>query len=144
VKAPATMRGCTAPKDKTSRRLLDIFKPVERCGAEVVRETPLGNFCAACLEETRENYDQSLLKMLRDRAGKTGNPFESAAEARTDSDWSIAVGLWNLLDDIDTYDDACRDNDAVFRRRARERLKMRHHFLVSDGYVLKRAPVMKT
>ena len=69
-------RGCTAPKDKTAHTIFDIFPPVERCGAEVVRETPLGNFCAACLEEARKNYDQSLLKILRDRAGKTGNPFE--------------------------------------------------------------------
>jgi len=60
---------------------------------------------------------------------------------RTDSDWSIAVGLWNLLDDIDTLDDSCRDNDAEFRWLARERLKKRHDFLVSDGYVLQRAPV---
>jgi hypothetical protein len=69
--------GCTAPKYATRlATFLDFFKERERCGAEVVRVTPVGNFCAAHLEETRENYDQSLLKILRDRAGEAGNPFE--------------------------------------------------------------------
>jgi len=76
MKTPSTMRGCTAPIDAAPVGLLALFKERVRCGAEVVRETPLGNFCAVHLEETRKNYDQSLLKMLRDRAGKEGNPFE--------------------------------------------------------------------
>lgn len=33
--------------------------------------------------------------------------------------------LWNLLDDIDTLDDACRSDDALFRRRARDAQKCR-------------------
>lgn len=33
--------------------------------------------------------------------------------------------LWQLLDDVDTLDDACRDNDAVFRERVRAVQKKR-------------------
>jgi len=44
--------------------------------------------------------------------------------------------LWQLLDDIDTADDACREHDSTFRERAREIVKRRHEILVSDGYFL--------
>lgn len=47
-----------------------------------------------------------------------------------------AERLWELLDNIDTQDDACRDNDAAFRRAARRQMKLRGAFLESDGYVL--------
>jgi len=76
MKTPPTMRGCTAPIDVAPVGLLALFKERVRCGAEVVRETPVGNFCVAHLEEIRENYDKSPLKILRDCAGKGGNPFE--------------------------------------------------------------------
>lgn len=33
--------------------------------------------------------------------------------------------LWQLLDDIDTLDDSCRENDAVFRERVRHAQKKR-------------------
>ena len=33
--------------------------------------------------------------------------------------------LWQLLDDIDTLDDACRDDDAAFRERVRAVQKKR-------------------
>ncbi len=52
--------------------------------------------------------------------------FKDAAEA-----------LWQLLDDIDTQDDACRDNDALFRTRVRELQKKREDWAVSsDGQTL--------
>lgn len=41
----------------------------------------------------------------------------------------IAEALWQLLDDIDTLDDSCRERDDLFRERARVRLKKRfEHF----------------
>ena len=45
-----------------------------------------------------------------------------------------AEELWQLLDDIDTLDDACRDNDAVFRERVRKRVGKRMGIMSSDGY----------
>lgn len=42
-----------------------------------------------------------------------------------------AFQLWGLLDDIDTLDDACRANDAAFRRLARE--IQRKRFTVMSG-----------
>lgn len=47
-----------------------------------------------------------------------------------------AKALWQLLDDIDTADDACREHDHTFRERARELVKHRHTILSSDGYTL--------
>ncbi len=38
-------------------------------------------------------------------------------ESVTTIDWRrTAYELWRLLDDIDTLDDACRENDAAFRK----------------------------
>jgi len=47
-----------------------------------------------------------------------------------------AKALWQLLDDIDTADDACRGHDSAFRERARQLVKRRHAILSSDGYTL--------
>jgi hypothetical protein len=47
-----------------------------------------------------------------------------------------AKALWQLLDDIDTADDACRGHDPAFRERTRELVKRRHAILSSDGYAL--------
>ncbi len=44
--------------------------------------------------------------------------------------------LWQLLDDIDTADDALRDNDAGFRECTRTTVKERHAIASSDGYKL--------
>ena len=47
-----------------------------------------------------------------------------------------AEALWQLLDNIDTLDDSCRDNDAAFRRSAVRLSKMRFEMADSDGYSL--------
>jgi hypothetical protein len=42
--------------------------------------------------------------------------------------------LWTLLDDIDTLDDACKGDDAAFRKRCYE-LQQRRHGIVDGAYV---------
>lgn len=44
--------------------------------------------------------------------------------------------LWDLLDDVDTMDDACRSSDSVFRLNVREIQKKRAGILTSDGFNL--------
>ena len=45
--------------------------------------------------------------------------------------------LWKLLDDIDTLDDACRDNDRSFRGLTRKLQKRRWETgITTDGYGL--------
>ena len=44
--------------------------------------------------------------------------------------------LWSLLDDIDTLDDACKDHDAIFRKRVYAVQQKRHEIYKSDGYTL--------
>lgn len=45
--------------------------------------------------------------------------------------------LWAQLDAIDTLDDACRENDASFRKLARARQKRRWETgITTDGYEL--------
>ena len=44
--------------------------------------------------------------------------------------------LWMLLDDIDTLDDACRGDDARFRKLAYQVQQKRHGIVSSDGYKL--------
>lgn len=48
----------------------------------------------------------------------------------------IAKTLWQLLDDIDTLDDACKSNDEAFRKLTYKTQQKRHKYLVSDGYNL--------
>jgi len=52
-------------------------------------------------------------------------------------DWEKrARFLWDLLDDIDTLDDACKDDDAMFRRSVRKLHKRRWEISTSDGYTV--------
>jgi hypothetical protein len=64
---------------------------------------------------------------------------------RPDFDWRTAtLTLWRLLDDIDTCDDAARENDAAFRSMVRKYAQQRNLVLESlDGYTLSE-PLFKT
>jgi predicted RNA-binding protein YlqC (UPF0109 family) len=53
-----------------------------------------------------------------------------------DGHWERAEKLWQLLDDIDTLDDACRADDRQFRDRVRSVQQKRFGILTSDGYEL--------
>jgi hypothetical protein len=46
--------------------------------------------------------------------------------------------LWDMLDDIDTLDDACRDSDRSFRAHVRHVVKRRFSVLTSNGHELNR------
>jgi len=46
---------------------------------------------------------------------------------------TIAEFLFGLLDDIDTLDDACRDDDATFREQVRKVQQRRFEVAVTDG-----------
>jgi len=48
----------------------------------------------------------------------------------------IARFLWTLLDNIDTLDDAVRDNDSAFRHNTRIQQKRRWEVGNSDGYTV--------
>lgn len=61
----------------------------------------------------------------------------AAKESEAQMTWKErAKALWQLLDDIDTADDACRGDDKAFRERARELIKRRNNILSSDGHTL--------
>lgn len=40
-----------------------------------------------------------------------------------------AISLWDLLDDIDTLDDACKGNDGLFRKQCYELQRKRFKIL---------------
>ena len=44
--------------------------------------------------------------------------------------------LWALLDDIDTLDDACKEHDKAFRKRAYKIQRRRYEISSSDGYTV--------
>lgn len=48
----------------------------------------------------------------------------------------MAAKLWGWLDDIDTLDDACKSDDAAFRKQVYAIQQKRHALLLSDGYTL--------
>jgi len=47
-----------------------------------------------------------------------------------------AARLWQLLDNIDTLDDSCREHDDLFRERTRSQQQKRFEIADSDGYLL--------
>jgi hypothetical protein len=52
-------------------------------------------------------------------------------------DWeSQARFLWDLLDNIDTLDDACKGDDLAFRNDTRTQQRRRFEVSASDGYVV--------
>ena len=64
-------------------------------------------------------------------------PAEEQPEPmRSDPLLTIALFLWTLLDNIDTLDDACRDNDGAFRDNVRKQQKRRWEVGDSDGYTV--------
>lgn len=42
--------------------------------------------------------------------------------------------LWDRLDDIDTLDDACRENDKAFRENVRQVQRRRFEVGTTDGF----------
>lgn len=71
--------------------------------------------------------------------GDDGTPIEPSARI---SDFETAAQLWQILDDIDTLDDAVKFDDKAFRNGARQFLRKRHALLESDGYKLYRPGAM--
>lgn len=49
---------------------------------------------------------------------------------------SIAEGLYDLLDNIDTAEDIAKENDKLFRNLTRNEYKKKINFMESDGYDL--------
>jgi hypothetical protein len=50
-------------------------------------------------------------------------------------DWKdVSVGLWKLLDNIDTLDDACRSDDAAFRKHTRDQQRKRFDVLSGANF----------
>ena len=52
----------------------------------------------------------------------------------------VARFLWSLLDNIDTLDDAARDNDASYRAHTRAQQKRRWEVGQSDGHLVRFNP----
>jgi hypothetical protein len=51
------------------------------------------------------------------------------------TDWrEVARRLWKLLDDIDTLDDAFREDDAGFRKAAYAKQRRRFEFMTGEQY----------
>lgn len=46
----------------------------------------------------------------------------------------IALELFSLLDNIDTLDDVCRDDDRLFRELVRREAAKRFDYATTDGY----------
>jgi len=93
--------------------------------------------CARCEAVFRERWPKEVRRVILKPQELLEPPSPSVPEQV--SDLEIATRLWQLLDDIDTLDDSCRDNDALFRERVREIQKRRHLYLTSlDGQTLER------
>lgn len=45
----------------------------------------------------------------------------------------IAIELFGILDDIDTIDDICKDNDKLFRHLAMQEVAKRFKYAETDG-----------
>jgi len=84
------------------------------------------------------NYWRKVASVLADEKEQmkkeTGNMGD---KADTKKAWrERAEKLWQLLDNIDTLDDSCKDSDAAYRNHSRKYLRARFEILTSDGYDL--------
>lgn len=58
-----------------------------------------------------------------------------ASTVKTPEEWEAVAGyLFRLLDDIDTLDDSCRENDHAFRECVRHVQRRRFEVATTDGY----------
>lgn len=82
-------------------------------------------------EGDRARMEASLLDAEFDKVALDCQP-----PASPDYEWA-ARALWQILDDISTLNDACRDNDAAFRKRAYKLTERRSMYAASfDGQTL--------
>lgn len=74
--------------------------------------------------------------------GNGPNLYTETAEALTAAQAEIErlkehrQFLWDLLDNIDTLDDACKEHDKSFRERAYRQQRRRYEISSSDGYTV--------
>lgn len=47
-----------------------------------------------------------------------------------------AIDLWGIIDDIDTFSDMAKSNDAAFRKAVESKVGERFKIMTSDGYNL--------
>lgn len=81
----------------------------------------LGNFILA-------NFDEEIID---------GGAVDVAMKSMTH--WrNVAMDLWRILDNIDTLDDVCKDNDTEFRNQAIIQAKKRHGILLVEGRMQER------
>lgn len=70
------------------------------------------------------------------RQAKAGVPKKQPAPSKKD-ELLVALrqrdALWQLLDNIDTLDDACREDDGRFRKLSRVHLKQRFEIYNPEG-----------
>jgi delta-aminolevulinic acid dehydratase/porphobilinogen synthase len=50
----------------------------------------------------------------------------------------IALALWDLLDDIDTYSDMLKPDKSLFYMKVMNKVRKRFKYMGSDGYTVKR------
>lgn len=79
-----------------------------------------------------DDYLRTIYPALGEHYGMPVDGIRRAVTAHHEA----AEALWQMLDDIDTLDDACRDDDAAFRRLVRGVQQKRHELATSDGYRL--------
>lgn len=51
---------------------------------------------------------------------------------------NVAMDLWRVLDNIDTLDDACKDNNVEFRKQTIIQVNKRHGLLLIEGRMQER------
>lgn len=82
---------------------------------------------------------------LNSRAEKTDKAVKDVQDAihlgvmwqeKAEKYKQTAEQLWDLLDEISTFDDACKSDDAAFRKMIYQVAERRHEIIKSDGYNL--------
>ncbi len=62
-------------------------------------------------------------------------------EGLTTAEWrTVAMKLWDILDDIDTLSDMLKPEQTAFYQATMKHAMRRHQWLLSDGYTLKPVP----
>lgn len=82
-------------------------------------------------------YDEGKINDAREEAADRIEQLEAALRDALTPDMvarEIAVGLWDLLDEIDTIGDLAKDNDKLYRKLVEKVQRRRFSFGSTDGY----------
>jgi len=117
------------PVEEQKKHLAQVMQRTMQDAQQLVRDEQY-----RILEEQFKYLNREYVKLEELYEGVKRN--NDVANYKVNDYRSIAVFLWQLLDDVDTLTDAVKDNDSAFRQQTARLIKKRFDVGKSDGHNL--------